>query len=481
MLMGLRDSVRAILGTKPVKVGELAARVEPKHPVSSPKRRLAASTATDCLAGIEVVPEYEQTLALLRARAPLILATGGAGTGKSTLIRYLRAGSDMRMAVVAPTGVAALNAGGVTIHSLFKLPPKLIQAEDVKPAYDRQLFEKLELLVIDEVSMVRPDLLDGVDRSLRLTRQRITPFGGVQVLLLGDLFQLPPVAPRDQQLVLREMGYATDYFFSAKGVADSPLVAVLLTRVFRQVDPAFVELLNMVREGKDLASVLAVINESCLAGEQVSKDDLVLTTTNRAADQRNRMELDRLKGQQRTYTGAIEGTFKFENDRLPSPMDLALKPSARVMFTKNDDRKRWVNGTTGRVVELKTKSVRVELDDSGSEVVEVETVSWEQYRYEYDDDEDQIVAKVVGRYSQLPLMLAWAVTIHKAQGKTLSRAVVDLGARAFASGQVYVALSRVRALSDLRLLRPIREDDVRCDPLVTAFYEQLMVMTTAEA
>lgn len=479
--MGLRDSVKAILGTKPVKVGDLAARVEPTPPVSSPRRRIPTSTATDRLADIQVIPEYEQTLALLAARAPLILATGGAGTGKSTLIRYLRAKSDMRMAVVAPTGVAALNAGGVTIHSLFRLPPKLIQEEDVKPAYDRQLFEMLELLVIDEVSMVRPDLLDGVDRSLRLTRQRTAPFGGVQVLLLGDLFQLPPVTPRDEQLVLREMGYATDYFFSAKGVADSPLVAVLLTRVFRQSDPAFVGLLNTIREGKDLASVLKVINEACVAGEDVSRDDLVLTTTNRAADQRNRMELERLSGPQRTYAGDIEGTFRVEHDRLPSPMDLVLKPSARVMFTKNDDQKRWVNGTTGRVAELKTNSVRVELDDSGGEVAEVEPVSWEQYRYEYDDETDRIVAKVVGRYSQLPLMLAWAVTIHKAQGKTLSRAVVDLGPRAFASGQVYVALSRVRALSDLRLVRPIREDDVRCDPLVSAFYEHLVAMMTAEA
>lgn len=479
--MGLLDSVKAILGTKPVKVGDLAARVEPQPPASSPSRRMPTSTAADRLAGIHVIPEYEQTLALIGARAPLILATGGAGTGKSTLIRYLRARSGKRMAVVAPTGVAALNAGGVTIHSFFRLPPKLIQEEDVKPAYDRQLFEKLELLVIDEVSMVRPDLLDGVDRSLRITRQRTAPFGGVQVLLLGDLFQLPPVAPRDQQLVLREMGYATDYFFSAKGVADSPLVAVLLTRVFRQSDPAFVGLLNQVREGKDLASALALINRACFASEDVARDDLVLTTTNRAADQRNRMELDRLGGQRRTYTGAIEGAFKFENDRLPSPMDLVLKRSARVMFTKNDDQKRWVNGSTGRVVEPRAKTVRVELDDSGSEVVEVEPVGWEQYRYEYDDEKDRIVAKVVGRYTQLPLMLAWAVTIHKAQGKTLSRAVVDLGPRAFASGQVYAALSRVRALSDLRLLRPIRQDDVRCDPLVTAFYEQLVAMTTTEA
>lgn len=479
--MGLLDSVKSILGTRPVNVGDLAARVEPKAPVPAPKRRIPTATPGDDLEGIDVVPEYEQTLALLRAGAPLILVTGGAGTGKSTLIRYLRARSKKRMAVVAPTGVAALNAGGVTIHSFFKLPPKLIQDEDVKPAYDRQLFEKLELLVIDEVSMVRPDLLDGVDRCLRITRQRTEPFGGVQVLLLGDQFQLPPVAPRDQQLVLREMGYATDYFFSAKGVADTPLVAVLLTKVFRQKDRAFIALLNTVREGRDVAPALARINEACVDATGVSQDDLVLTTTNRSADQRNREELERLVGRARTYTGSIEGAFKFENDRLPSPMDLVLKPSARVMFTKNDDQKRWVNGTTGRIVELKEQTIKVELDDSGSEVVEVEPASWEQYRYEYDEDKDRILAEVVGRYTQLPVMLAWAVTIHKAQGKTLSRAVVDLGSRAFASGQVYVALSRVRALSDLRLVRPVREDDVRCDPLVTAFYEHLVAMTTADA
>jgi hypothetical protein len=477
--MGLLDSVKSILGAKPVKVGELAARVEPKMspPPSASHRIPTVRPAGDGLDDIDIIPEYKQTLALLKAAAPLILVTGGAGTGKSTLIRYLRAKSQKRMAVVAPTGVAALNAGGATIHSFFMLPPKLIQAEDVKSAYDRQLFEKLELLIVDEVSMVRPDLLDGIDLSLRTNRRSSRPFGGVQVILLGDLFQLPPVAPRDDQLVLREMGYPTDFFFSAKGIAESPLVAVLLTRVFRQKDLSFVALLNSIREGKDTAPALKRINEACVHPGEVSSDDLVLTPANRSADQRNRQELERLPGTERQYTGSVEGVFKLEKDRLPSPVDLTLKPSARVMFTKNDDQKRWVNGTMGRVVELKTTTVRVKLDDSSSEVVEVAPVTWEKYKYEYDDEEDRIVARVTGQYKQLPLMPAWAVTIHKAQGKTLSRAVVDLGSGAFASGQVYVALSRVRALTDLTLVRPIREDEVLCDPLVIAFHEHLIAMT----
>jgi len=255
----------------------------------------------------------------------------------------------------------------------------------------------------------------------------------------------------------------------------------MLTRVFRQIDPVFVGLLNMLREGKELVSSLALINDACLGQQGVSDRDLVLACTNRSADERNRSELGRLTGPARTYAGSIEGDFRFEHDRLPSPRDLELKPSARIMFTKNDDQKRWVNGTTGRVVRLKDDTVMVQLDDCpGSATVEVEPATWEQYRYEYDPDEDRIVAEVVGRYMQLPLMLAWAVTIHKAQGKTLSSAVVDLGPRAFASGQVYVALSRVRSLSGLRLVRPIREDDVKCDPLVTSFYEQLAEMTRVD-
>jgi len=473
--MSLLDAVRSILGIRPVKVGDLAAAVTPSSTI---RRAYGTSATTESIADIEVILEYKQVCALLAAQAPLLFVTGGAGTGKSTLIRYLRQTLALRIAVVAPTGVAALNAHGVTIHSLFQLPPKIIQPSDVKQVYDRQLYRKLDLLIVDEVSMVRPDLLDGVDRFLRLNRDSNAPFGGVKVLLIGDLFQLPPVAPPEEQRALRHMNYATDFWFSSAGITECPLVPIFLQRVFRQSDPGFIALLNDLRENKGVAEALRVINTRCIGPSHGDDQELVLTCTNRAADERNRHELSRLDSAPKTYTGLSEGDFPIEETRLPSPMNLVLKTGAKVMFTKNDDNKRWVNGTIGKVVGLGQRTVKVEIEyRTLCQVLEVEPATWEKYKYKYDPKQDRIVANVVGWYRQLPLMLAWAVTIHKAQGKTLDRIFVDLGNRAFAPGQVYVALSRVRSLQDIRLVRPIREEEVRCHPEVTKFYLHLKQMT----
>ena len=473
--MSLLDAVRSILGIRPVKVGDLAAAVSPSSTVV---RTSGTSATTESIADIEVIPEYEQVCALLNAKAPLLFVTGGAGTGKSTLIRYLRHTLTSRIAVVAPTGVAALNAHGVTINSLFHLPPKIIQPSDIKPVYDRQLYRKMDLLIVDEVSMVRPDLLDGVNHFLRLNRDNNAPFGGVKVLLIGDLFQLPPVVPQDEQLALRHMNYKTDFWFSSVGTTECDMDAIFLKRVFRQSDPGFIALLNDLREKKGVAEALRVINTRCIGPGHGDEQELVLTCTNRAADERNRHELSRLDSTPRTYTGSIEGVFQIKKTRLPSPMNLVLKSGAQVMFTKNDDNKRWVNGTIGKVVGLGERTVMVEIKDRTlCQVLEVEPVTWEQYKYEYDPTQERIVANVVGRYRQLPLMLAWAVTIFKAQGRTLDRIFVDLGNCVFAPGLVYVALSRVRSLQDIRLARPIREEEVWCHPIVTKFYLDLIRRT----
>jgi hypothetical protein len=472
-MMSLRKVVRSVLGIKPVKVGDLAASVSPNNNIQH-----SSNLQSESIKDIEVIPEYKQVCELLDAQVPLLFVTGGAGTGKSTLIRYLRNKLTSRIAVVAPTGVAALNAHGVTIHSLFRLPPKIIQRSDVKEVHNRKLYRKMDLLIIDEVSMVRPDLLDGVDRFLRLNRDNDTPFGGVKVLLIGDLFQLPPVAPRDEQHALRQMNYATDFFFSSAGIAESPLVPIILQRVFRQSDSSFIALLNDIRESKKVTEALRAINSSCVGSVHSTARELMLTCTNHAADERNQQELSRLDSPPQTYIGSITGKFNIEESRLPTPFKLDLKPGAQVMFTKNDHNKRWVNGTIGNVVSLGQNTVKVEVERASlSETLEVEPVTWDKYRYEYDPTEDRIIAKIVGRYTQLPLMLAWAVTIHKAQGKTLDRIFVDFGHRAFAAGQVYVALSRVRSLQDIRLARPIREEEVRCDPNITKFYEQMIQMT----
>lgn len=463
--------IRAILGIKPVKVGDL------DDEVSKGRERQEASdlnTPVEAVAKIEVTPEYEQVCRLLAAGTPLVFVTGGAGTGKSTLIQYLassQSGIKMQTAVVAPTGVAALNARGVTIHSLFYLPHRIIQPEDVRPS-SRKLFNKLELLIIDEISMVNPNLLDAVELCLRRTKKNNKPFGGVQILLIGDLFQLPPVVPEDEHRALRQLGYRTDFFFSAKGIADCPLVPIFLKRVFRQADPDFIRLLNNLREGKEIARSLDHINARY--DKSVQKQEVVLTSTNYAADRRNERELARLTSQPRTYEGSIEGKFKVEKARLPSPEKLVLKPGAQVMFTKNGAG--WVNGTVGKVVSLAPDSVQVRIErGSSAETVKVQPAVWEKYEYKFEGN--HIFPEVVGRYRQLPLMLGWAVTIHKAQGKTLDQVLIDLGHGAFAAGQVYVALSRVRSIQNLRLARAIREDEVKCHPDVTDFYLRLQEMT----
>jgi hypothetical protein len=367
----------------------------------------------------------------------------------------------------------------VTIHSFFLLPPAIIQQGDIKTAPIRQLYTKLELLIIDEVSMVRPDLIDGIDMFLRKNRSSEEPFGGVQVLLIGDMYQLPPVVTEDEGPVLRTMGYATDFFFGAKSLSEMEMLPVFLERVFRQADPAFISILNDLREGERVSQALRVINERCVAGiaDETIENNVVLTCTNVVADARNRAELSSLPTNMKTYTGSIKGEFKLAKDRLPAPMELELKLNAQVMFTKNDATKRWVNGTIGRVIELKSDQICVEINESKVEdQVWVSPERWEKYKYEYDANEERIVKTSVGEYSQFPLMLAWAVTIYKAQGKTLDNVLIDLGSGAFAAGQVYVGLSRVRSLENLRLVRPVHETEVKCDYEIARFYQQLVEM-----
>lgn len=464
--MSLNDLVRSLLGRKPVRLGEVGARAV--QPAPAPRRM----ADRDPLAGIEILPEYEQVRKLLDAGYPALFVTGGAGTGKSTLIRYLDARSSLRMAVIAPTGVAALNAGGMTIHSFCRLPLHLVRPEDVKPPKDRRLVRALDVLVIDEISMVRPDILDAVDLFLRRTRESEAPFGGVSMVLMGDLFQLPPVVKSGEARILREMGYGSDFFFSAKVLSKVDVAPVLLKRVFRQRDPAFVELLADLRVGRRLRDGLERVNARVSPDPPVGGPELSLTSTNDVADRTNARELDSLPGKPMNYEGRVEGKFRANEARLPSPMNLALKVGAQVMFTKNDTNKRWVNGTLGRVVALEAEHLTVEVEKEGLKRRHpVQREKWEEYRYRFDPVRQQIVPEVTGSYHQFPLMLAWAVTIHKAQGKTLDRIMIDLGWGAFASGQVYVALSRVRALEDLRLARPVQEQDVRCDPQVAQFYE----------
>ena len=464
--MALRDSLRRLMGNGPVDVGRLdreATRQEDR-----PSLRPGMERAGD---DIEVTEEYAVVRKLLEGGASAVFVTGNAGTGKTTLIRYVVNALDKACAVVAPTGVAALNIGGATIHSFCRLPPRIHEDRDIRELPDRRLLRRLELLIIDEISMVRCDLLDAVDKSLRLNRSSEEPFGGVSLLLVGDMFQLPPVVEEEERPVLESRGYRSPYFFSSLALQESGLFPMELTRVFRQTDPEFVRLLNHIRIGESGEEVLNAVNRQCVHREK-AQGAITLTPTNRLADTINEAGMAALPGPPRTYMGKVTGEFKPGRDKVPSPYDLTLKVGARVMFTKNDELRRWVNGTLGEVERLEEDAVFVRTAGTAGNVVHsVGPVTWNKYRYVYDSASRKIVAKKVGSYRQFPLMPAWAVTIHKSQGKTLDSVLVDFGAGTFAPGQAYVALSRCRRLEDVHLVRPLRASDIRCDPVVRRFYE----------
>lgn len=474
----LDENLRALLGTAPIRLGALnrAAAGEPPPGAGGLARPAAARHAA---AGrIEITPEYELVKKLLAKDFPVVFVSGKAGTGKSTLISYLRLALGKTLVVVAPTGVAALNVEGVTIHSFFRLPPHIVQPEDVQEVANRRMYRKLDLLVVDEVSMVRADVMDAMDLFLRKNgRDPHRPFGGVQLLLVGDLFQLPPVIQAQEQELLEAMRYATPFFFSAHVLQDCPVAPVELSRVWRQTDGRFCDLLNAVREARDLEKTLAELNVRCVSHEAPAAPGVArvtLAATNAVADRINLAHLGRLDAPAHTLEGEVSGKFSVEEARLPSPLRLTLKVGAQVMFTKNDDARRWVNGSVGVVRAIDPPSVRVELvSETPGELVEVERAEWESYRYEYNAALDQVRPVVTGRYVQVPLMLAWAITIHKSQGKTLDAVRVDLGSGAFAPGQVYVALSRCRSLEHLELARPIRPADVRCDARILRFFSAL--------
>ena len=420
---------------------------------------------------VVVLPEYRAILDLVESGCPVIFVTGKAGTGKSTLIRYLRESTRKQTVVLAPTGIAALQVGGATIHSFFGFPPKIQPESDLKPGADRSLYRSLELLIIDEVSMLRCDLLDSIDKFLRKNRGSGLPFGGVQLLLVGDLFQISPVTPKHEADVLRAMGYLSRYFFSAECMRTTRVLPAELSNVFRQTDRGFIDMLNLVRTADSVERVTAELNAKCFE-DLPPATDITLTSTNAQADEINRIELERIMPAERVYVGKTDGTFIHDRDKLPSPMDLRLKVGARVMFTKNG--MQWVNGSLGIVRGMDEQSVRVELvTDTRGTVCTVPPATWEKYRYEFDEVEKKIVARRAGSYTQIPLMLAWAVTIHKSQGRTLDRALVDLGQGAFEFGQTYVALSRCRSIEGLRFARPLRTSDIKCHPMVKDFYAHL--------
>lgn len=455
---------------------ERGPRRSPWMDAAKPERRLAKKSKRET---IEVNRELQMAFDAVKGGRQILFVTGGAGTGKSTFIRELRARFPEKQSVVlAPTGVAALNAGGQTIHSFCKLPPRLVTPQDIRKQKDTALFEKLDLVVIDEISMVRADVLDGVDAFLRINRGSSLPFGGVQMVLVGDLFQLPPVVtPRDAQAIGER--YASPHFFSANSLKGLKFFPVELQIVYRQRDATFATLLSRIRDGVGAAEAVARLNNNC-TGRELKGRHLILVPTRDAAAAENDARLSALPGDPRTYDAVCQGSFEAAApDKMPAPKQLALKRGAQVMFVRNDSDRRWVNGTIGIVKELRDAAIVVEVDD-GTEH-EVEVIEWEDVQYALDEKTNTVVEAVAGVYRQFPLMPAWAVTIHKAQGLTLERVMVDLARGAFADGQVYVALSRCQSMEGLSLKRSVRVSEVRCSETAREFYEKIRVRTTATA
>jgi ATP-dependent exoDNAse (exonuclease V) alpha subunit len=394
-----------------------------------------------------------------------LFLTGRAGTGKTTMLRQFLEMAGDKAVVLAPTGVAAMNAGGQTIHSFFKLPPRLIEPGDIKRLRSTRLIKAVETVIIDEISMVRADMLDAIDRSLKLNRMNKRPFGGVRMILAGDLHQLPPVVGRDEGPILQER-YGGSYFFNAPAFREAEFALLALKHVFRQADPRFLALLGAMRQGRITPPDEAVLRGivSSRSAIEASETHVVLTPNNANANRINRARLEALESKPHTFEADVQGTF--EERAFPTEADLELKEGARVMLIRNDPEGRWVNGSLGTVEGFSGKSVIVSIE---GRAYEIEPAAWEKYRYDLDKETKKVKREVIGTFKQMPLRLAYAVTIHKAQGLTLEKVYIDFDSGMFAHGQAYVAFSRARSLEGLEISRPLRPRDLVLDRSAFAF------------
>lgn len=414
---------------------------------------------------IEINPQFEQTLRFINQTQQIIFLTGKAGTGKTTLLKYIKKNTYKQIAVVAPTGVAAINAGGSTIHSFFQFPftpllPTLNEYGMLDVARTKlpvlkhnsqrlNIFRNLELLVIDEVSMVRADLLDQIDLTLRQTRgKRNLPFGGVQVLLIGDMYQLPPVVPREEWSLLNQV-YETPFFFDSYVIRQNKPVYIELEKIYRQKEDTFINLLNKVRNNKMDEESLELLNAQYKNNltQQDYQNHVTLTTHNRKADEINTQNLNALPD--KAYKFKCEVTGSFSEKSFPADEELILKKGTRVMFLKNNTEQNYYNGKIGIITQISDDEIRVKCEEDTSEII-VNREVWQNISYSVDTSTKHINEEILGTFTQYPLRLAWAITIHKSQGLTFDKLIID-AAESFSAGQVYVALSRCRSLDGLTL------------------------------
>ena len=429
--------------------------------------------------------EFQDALNLIQYTRQSVFLTGKAGTGKSTFLRHICANTKKKYVVLAPTGIAAINAGGSTMHSFFKLPFYPILPDDpnlslqrgriheffkyAKP--HRKLLEQIELVIIDEISMVRADIIDAVDRILRVySRNLREPFGGKQILLVGDVFQLEPVVKNDEREILNRF-YPTPYFFSARVFSEIDLVSIELQKVYRQTDPVFVSVLDHIRNNTAGAADLQLLNTRYGTQIEQNEEDMYITLATRRdnVDYINDKKLAELPGEPVTFEGEIEGDFP--ESSLPTSKDLILKPGAQIIFIKNDYDRRWVNGTIGTISGIDEEDTLYVITEDGQEF-DVKKDSWRNIRYRYNELEKKIEEEELGVFIQYPIRLAWAITIHKSQGLTFSRVVIDFTGGVFAGGQAYVALSRCTSLNGIQLKKQITRGDIFVRPEIVKFSQR---------
>lgn len=428
--------------------------------------------------------EFQDALKLIQYTRQSVFLTGKAGTGKSTFLKYVCEITKKKHIVLAPTGIAAINAGGSTLHSFFKLPFYPLLPDDPNfslkggklhsflkyTSAHRKLIKEVELVIIDEISMVRADIIDFIDKILRVYSQNMRePFGGKQILLVGDVYQLEPVLKNDEREIINRF-YPTPYFFSARVFNEIELVSIELTKVYRQTDKVFVNVLDHIRTNTAGAADLQLLNTRYNTQIKENESDMYITLATRrdTVDFINEKKLAELPGDSTIFTGEIKG--EFPENSLPTQMELEVKPGAQIIFIKNDYERRWVNGTIGTIAGIDEDETLYVITEDGKEV-DVKKDSWRNIRYRYNDKEKKIEEEL-GVFIQYPIRLAWAITIHKSQGLTFSRVVVDFTGGVFAGGQAYVALSRCTSLDGIQLKKQITRGDIFVRPEIVSFAQR---------
>lgn len=428
---------------------------------------------------IEINEHFEQTLDLLENSTKNIFITGRAGTGKSTLLTYFRSITAKKIVVLAPTGVAAVNIAGQTIHSFFRFKPSttLSGVRKLRSKDKNRLYRQIDMIIIDEISMVRPDLLDCIDKFMRLNgNDSSLPFGGVQMVFIGDLYQLPPVFVRNERELFAD-SYKGKYFFDS-GVFQTAgfcLEFIELEKIYRQTDEKFIELLNSIRNGSVADDGLTFLNKRVRHGKELEQaQGVYLTTTNKMAFEINSKKLNELSGTIYSFSAHKEGNFK--DEYMPADYELRLKKKSQVMLLNNDPLGRWVNGTIAQVSKIEKDKdeqeiIYVKLPDGSVE--DVSKCSWEIFQYKMNQKNDCLETETIGSFTQYPLKLAWAVTVHKSQGKTFDNVILDISGGVFAAGQMYVALSRCRTFEGITLKQPLHKKHIIVDWKIRKFLTKL--------